>query len=247
MNTLLKKEGKLFVISTPIGNLEDITFRAIEILKSVDRIAAEDTRRTKLLLKRFNISKPLISYHDFNKQRRSAQILEYISRGESIGLVCDAGTPGISDPGYFLICQAIDHSIPIVPIPGPSAILTSLSVSGLPTDTFVFEGFLEARASKRKKQLEQLKDEKRTIIVFESPYRILKSLETILSILGNRQICIARELTKIYEEWMRGDVETVLCQLKKRKSIKGELTLIIRGKGKRSKREVSAKRDLRGK
>jgi 16S rRNA (cytidine1402-2'-O)-methyltransferase len=234
MGMPLNKNGKLFVISTPIGNLEDITFRAIEVLKSVDRIAAEDTRRTKLLLKRFNISKPLISYHDFNKQRRSTLILEYILKGESIGLVCDAGTPGISDPGYFLICKAIDHSIPIVPIPGPSAILTSLSVSGLPTDTFVFEGFLEARTSKRKKQLEQLKDEKRTIIMFESPHRILKSLEAILSILGNRQICIARELTKIYEEWIRGDVETVLSQLKKRKSIKGELTLIIRGKGKRS-------------
>lgn len=243
MGIQLNKNGKLFVISTPIGNLEDITYRAIEVLKSVDRIAAEDTRRTKLLLKRFNISKPLVSYHDFNKQKRAELILQQILKGESIGLVCDAGTPGISDPGYFLIRKAIDHSIPVIPIPGPSAILTSLSASGLPTDTFVFEGFVEARASKRKKQLEQLKDEKRTIIMFETPHRILKSLEMILHILGNRQICIARELTKIYEEWIRGDVETVLSQLKERKGIRGELTLIIRGKGKGSKKEFTAKTD----
>jgi 16S rRNA (cytidine1402-2'-O)-methyltransferase len=231
-----EKTGKLFVISTPIGHLDDITYRAVGILRSVDRIAAEDTRRTKLLLKKYNITKPLISYHDFNKEKKAPSIIQHISRGESIALVSDAGTPGVSDPGYRLIRKAIDECIPVIPIPGPSAILAGLSASGLPTDSFVFEGFVEARGSRREKQIERLKDEERTIVMFESPYRILKSLETILNILGNRQICVARELTKIYEEWIRGDVKEVLDQLKKRKSVKGEITLIIQGKGKRTKK-----------
>ena len=231
-----EKIGKLFVISTPIGHLDDITFRAVEILKSVDRIAAEDTRRTKLLLKKYNIAKPLISYHDFNKEKRAPSIIQHILCGESIALVSDAGTPGVSDPGYRLIRNAIDECIPVIPIPGPSAILTGLSASGLPTDRFVFEGFMEARGSRREKQIEMLKEEERTIVMFESPYRILKSMEAILNIMGNRQICVARELTKIYEEWIRGDVKEVLDQLKKRKGIKGEITLIIQGKGKRAKK-----------
>ena len=236
MDMHLEKTGKLFVISTPIGHLDDITYRAVEILKSVDRIAAEDTRRTKLLLKKYNIAKPLISYHDFNKEKRGPAIIQHILNGESIALVSDAGTPGVSDPGYRLIRNAIDECIPVIPIPGPSAILSGLSASGLPTDRFVFEGFMEGRGSRREKQIERLKEEERTIVMFESPHRILKSLESILNIMGNRQICVAREITKIYEEWIRGDVKEVLDQLKKRKGIKGEITLIIQGKGKRTRR-----------
>lgn len=237
MDLASKNTGKLFIIGTPIGNLEDITFRAVDVLKSVDRIAAEDTRRTKKLLNKFGISRPLTSYHDFNKQRIAIKIIKRLLSGESLALVSDAGTPGISDPGYYLIRLALDHSIPVIPVPGPSALLASLSVSGLPTDRFVFEGFVEGRHNKRNKQLEGLKDEERTIIMFESPYRLLKTLEAILNIIGNRQICIARELTKIHEELVRGDIETLLSVFKKRKSIKGEITLIIQGKGKRPQKE----------
>lgn len=236
MDILSDKTGKLFVIATPIGNLEDITIRAINILNSVDLIVAEDTRRTKTLIKRYDISKPLDSYHDFNKQKKSPVIIKRLLNGESVALVSDAGTPGISDPGYYLIRLALDQSIPVVPIPGPSAAIASLSVSGLPTDRFVFEGFVEARSSKRQKQLENLKDEERTIIIFDSPLRVVKTLDAIMNTLGKRQICVARELTKIYEEWIRGDTETVLSILKGRNRIKGEITLIIQGKGKRLKK-----------
>ncbi|MGA1843267.1 MAG: 16S rRNA (cytidine(1402)-2'-O)-methyltransferase [bacterium] len=221
------------MIGTPIGNLNDITLRAVEVLKGVDRVAAEDTRHTRRLLSRLHISKPMVSYHEFNEQKRGASIIRSLLEGASIALVSDAGTPGISDPGYRLVREAIQHDIAVVPIPGPSAILAALSASGLPTDSFVFEGFLEARETRRRKQLERLKDEERTIILFESPHRVLKGLDAVLEILGNRPICLARELTKIHEELLRGDVAAVLENLKKRGRIKGEITLIIQGKGRK--------------
>lgn len=221
------------MIGTPIGNLNDITFRAVEVLKGVDRVAAEDTRKTRRLLSRLHISKPMVSYHEFNEQKRGASIIHSLLEGESIAIVSDAGTPGISDPGYRLVREAIHHDIAVVPIPGPSAILAALSASGLPTDSFVFEGFMEARENRRRKQLERLKEEERTIILFESPHRVLKGLEAILEVLGNRPICVARELTKVYEELLRGEVATVLENLKKRGRIRGEITLIIQGKGRK--------------
>lgn len=235
------KTGELFVIATPIGNLEDMTFRAVKVLKSVDLIAAEDTRRTKRLMNEFLISKPLSSYHDFNKKKMAPSIIKRLLNGESIALVSDAGTPGISDPGYYLIRLALDNDIPVVPIPGACAVPASLSVSGLATDRFVFEGFVEAKTTKRQKQLERLKDDERTIIMFESPYRLVQTLEAILNIIGNRQICVVRELTKIHEEFIRGDAETVLSIFKKRNRIKGEITLIIQGRGKRIKKERKTK------
>ncbi|MGA1796195.1 MAG: 16S rRNA (cytidine(1402)-2'-O)-methyltransferase [bacterium] len=233
MDESSKKRGTLFVIGTPIGNLNDITLRAIEVLKGVDRVAAEDTRQTRRLLSRLHISKPMLSYHEFNEQKRGASIIRSLLEGTSIALVSDAGTPGISDPGYRLVRDAIQHDIAVVPIPGPSAILAALSASGLPTDSFVFEGFLEGRETRRRKQLERLKEEERTIILFESPHRVLKGLQAVLEILGNRPICLARELTKIHEELLRGDVAAVLENLKKRGRIKGEITLIIQGKGRK--------------
>ncbi len=236
MDELINKSGILFVIGTPIGNLEDISFRAVNILNTVDLIVAEDTRRTKKLMNRFGISKPLTSYHDFNKLKKAPGIIQKLQNGRSIALVSDAGTPGISDPGYYLISMALNQSIDVIPIPGPSAVITSLSVSGLPTDRFIFEGFVESKNSRRQKEFERLKDEERTIIMFESPYRLIKTLETILNTLGNRRICITRELTKIHEEIIRADVEEALSIFRQRKSIKGEITLIIQGKGKRSKK-----------
>lgn len=225
----------LYIVSTPIGNLGDITSRAVVILRSVDRIAAEDTRRTRRLLSSLQIGTPLVSYHDFNKQKRAPRIIEQLLSGESLALVSDAGTPGISDPGYLLIRMAIEHSIPVIPVPGPSSVLAALSVSGLPTDRFVFEGFLDARGGRRRRELEGLRDEERTIVLFESPYRIASTMEDIVNVLGNRQICMAREMTKVHEEVIRGDAETVLSLLKGRERIRGEITLIIQGKGKREK------------
>lgn len=218
----------LYIVSTPIGNLEDITLRALSILKEVDTIACEDTRRSRVLLNCYKIKKPLISFNDHNKERRTPELIKRIKNGESIALISDAGTPGVSDPGFYLIRESIREGIEIIPIPGPSAFLSGLVVSGLPCDRFVFEGFLPKREGKKKKRLEALKYEPRTMVFYESPYRLIRTLENMLSILSNRRVAIARELTKKFEEVMRGRISELLPQLEDRR-IKGEAVLIVEG------------------
>ena len=218
--------GILYIVSTPIGNLEDITLRALKVLKEVDLIAAEDTRRTKGLLNHYGISKPLTSYFSHNEKEKGEYLLNKLKDGENIALVSDAGTPGISDPAYYLIKLALENNIEVHPIPGPAGVITALSVSGLPTDKFIFEGFLPRKSGKRLKRLESFINEERTIIIYESPYRILATLQEIRDILGNRPVAVGREMTKVYEEIIRGTADEVIQKLKGRK-VKGEITLII--------------------
>jgi 16S rRNA (cytidine1402-2'-O)-methyltransferase len=228
-------KGTLYIISTPIGNLEDITLRALRILKEVDLIAAEDTRHTGSLLKHFGIQKPLTSYFERNELKKRELIAFRLKQGDRIALVSDAGTPGISDPGFRLIQTAIENKIPIVPIPGPSAAMVALSVSGLPTDAFLFKGFLPHKSKKRKDLLKQLEETKETLIFYESPHRITETLKDIFDTLGDREMVLARELTKIYEEILRGKVSEIQNQVGERK-LKGEITLVLAGKI-RKKRE----------
>lgn len=195
--------GTLYIVSTPIGNLADMTLRAIETLKTVDLIAAEDTRHTKILLDRYQITTPTTSYFEYNKVRKADYILGLLREGKSVALVSDAGTPGISDPGYAIIRSAIDAAIPVAPIPGPSAFVAALVVSGKPTNRFVFEGFLSNKAIRRKNQLTKLKGEERTVILYESPHRIAALIADILAVYGDIEIVVARELTKKFEEVVR--------------------------------------------
>jgi 16S rRNA (cytidine1402-2'-O)-methyltransferase len=222
-------KGTLYIVSTPIGNREDITLRALRILKEVDLIAAEDTRHTGLLLRHFGIQTPLTSYFEGNESRKKEFILSKLTQGERVALVSDAGTPGISDPGFRLIQTAIEHQIPIVPIPGASAVIAALSVSGLPTDAFVFRGFLPHKTKKRRDLLEELSAARETLIFYESPHRISETLKDIYEVLGDRKIVLTRELTKIYEEVLRGKVSEIQLQIGERK-LKGEITLVISGK-----------------
>ncbi len=200
----------LYLVSTPIGNLKDITFRAIEVLKNVDIIASEDTRRTKILLSAYNIKKPLISYYDHNKENRTPEIISRIKSGETIALVTDSGTPGIQDPGFYLVREAISNGIDVTAVPGPSAFVNGLVISGIPTDRFSFEGFLSRRRGRRKKKLKEIANYKGTLIFYESPHRLLPFLEDIMEVLGNRKIAIIREMTKKYEEIKRGTVEDMI-------------------------------------
>ena len=218
----------LYVVSTPIGNLEDITLRALRILGSVGTIAAEDTRHTRKLLNRHNIHATLTSYHDLNKEEKAPVLIQYLKEGRSIALVTDAGTPCISDPGYYLINRCIQDSIPIVPIPGPSAFLAALSISGLPTDSFHFQGFLPRKKIARRNLFKTLEHEKRTLVFYESPHRILQCITDILETMGDRRIVIARELTKVFEETIRGRASRIIGLLEKKK-LRGEFTLIIEG------------------
>jgi 16S rRNA (cytidine1402-2'-O)-methyltransferase len=223
------RKGTLYIVSTPIGNLEDITLRALRILKEVDMIAAEDTRHTGLLLKHFGIQKPMTSYFEGNELRKREFILSRWKQGDRVALVSDAGTPGISDPGFRLIQLAIDHEIPVIPIPGPSAVIAALSVAGLPTDAFLFKGFLPHKSKKRRDLLRELEDVKETLIFYESPHRISETLNDIFDILGDREMVLTRELTKVYEEVLRGKLSEILTQMGERK-LKGEITLVISGK-----------------
>jgi 16S rRNA (cytidine1402-2'-O)-methyltransferase len=222
-------KGILYIVSTPIGNLEDVTLRAVRVLKEVNLIAAEDTRRTGLLLKHYDIRTPLTSFFEGNELKKRDFILSKLTDGDSISLVSDAGTPGISDPGFRLIQRAIEEKIPIVPIPGPSAVIAALSVSGLPTDAFLFRGFLSHKSKKRRDLLQELEGLRETLVFYESPYRILETLQDILDILGDREIVLARELTKAYEEILRGKVSDIRRQVAGRR-LKGEITLVISGK-----------------
>jgi 16S rRNA (cytidine1402-2'-O)-methyltransferase len=220
------KKGTLYIVATPIGNLEDITFRAVRILQEVDLIAAEDTRHSRKLLTHFGISQQLTSYFDHNKNFKGAFILEKLKQGLSVALISDAGTPCISDPGYQLIREAVAADISVIPIPGPSAAIAALSASGLQTDSFVFEGFLPNRQGKRRNKLLALREEKRVIILHESPKRLQAALSDMLEVLGDREIVIAREITKIYEEFTRGFLSEIILKFKDRQ-VKGEVILLV--------------------
>jgi 16S rRNA (cytidine1402-2'-O)-methyltransferase len=219
--------GTLYIVATPIGNLEDITLRALRVLREVDWIACEDTRQTRKLLEHFGIAKPMMSYYEHNEAARAAELVERMMTGASIALVTDAGTPLVSDPGYRLVQAAIAASIRVVPVPGPSAGVCALSAAGLPTDAFRFCGFLPPKSSQRRKTLEQLKPETGSLIFYETPHRILEALEDVSTVMGSRPVVIARELTKLHEEFLRGTAAEVRAQLASRPSVKGEITLLI--------------------
>ena len=222
--------GTIYLVATPLGNLEDITLRALRILREVDLIACEDTRHTGKLLKHFEIDKPLISFHEHNEAERARELVERAARGVSIAIVSDAGMPGISDPGYRVVQESIEAGVTVIPIPGPVALETALAASGLPTDAFRFGGFLPPKATQRRKVLEGLADDPATLIFYEAPHRILNTLEDIVVTLGDRPTVVARELTKVHEEFLRGPASQVLATLNKRGSVKGEMTLLI-GRG----------------
>jgi 16S rRNA (cytidine1402-2'-O)-methyltransferase len=220
--------GILYVVATPIGNLEDITLRALRILREeVAAIACEDTRQTRKLLEHFQIHKPLVSYHEHNERVRAAELVEQLERGDSIALVSDAGTPLLSDPGYRLVSAAISKGISVVPLPGASALLSTLAASGLPTDEFYFRGFLPAKSGARRRVLEEIVKERGTVVAYESPHRILETLHDMADLLGNRPVVVGRELTKLHEEFLRGSAQEILDQLSQRGSIKGEFTIAI--------------------
>lgn len=218
--------GKLYIVATPIGNLEDITYRAINILQNVDIIAAEDTRHTLKLLNHYNITKHLISYHRHNEDIKSDELLNKLKNGNNVALVSDAGTPGICDPGAIIIKKCLEQNIQVIPIPGACAFVNGLICSGLNTDAFLFLGFLPLNKKNRKYRLEQIENSKQTIIIYEAPHKLQTTLEDLQKILGDRKIVIARELTKIHEEFIRGNVDEVI---EKTKDIKGEIIILIEG------------------
>ncbi|PSB18357.1 16S rRNA (cytidine(1402)-2'-O)-methyltransferase [Phormidesmis priestleyi ULC007] len=221
--------GTLYIVGTPIGNLEDMTVRAVRILQTVDLIAAEDTRHTGKLLHHFQIKTPQISYHEHNLTTRTSELLSRLQQGRSIALVSDAGMPGISDPGYELVKACADEAITVVPIPGASAVITALSASGLPSDRFIFEGFLPAKSQARRPHLESLRSESRTIVFYESPHRLRATLQDLADMLGSdRSITLARELTKLHEEFWRGTVDEAI-ELYLKREPQGEYTIIVAG------------------
>jgi 16S rRNA (cytidine1402-2'-O)-methyltransferase len=218
----------LYLVGTPIGNLEDISLRALRVLKEVDVIACEDTRQTQKLLNHYAIATRTTSYHEHNEQQKSAELVDQMQEGASVALVTDAGMPGISDPGYRLITLAIRHGVPVVPVPGASAFLAALVASGLPTDSFHFGGFLPAKRGERRAALEEVKDSPETQLFYEAPHRIVEALTDVVEILGPaRNVVVAREVTKLHEEFLRGSGSEVLEVLKKREAVKGEITLLI--------------------
>lgn len=218
--------GCLYLVGTPIGNLEDITMRALRILREVDQIACEDTRHTQKLLSHYEIHKPLVSYHEHNEMTRAPELVLSMEQGAKIALVSDAGTPLISDPGHRLVSLCVRHKITIVPIPGPSALLASLSASGLPNEEFLFVGFLPARSGERRRALERLRIEDRTIILYEAPHRIAECVADAREVLGDRAGCIAREVTKLHEEFIRGKLSDLSNALNETPA-RGEITLLI--------------------
>jgi 16S rRNA (cytidine1402-2'-O)-methyltransferase len=217
----------LYLVATPIGNLEDITYRAVRVLNEVGLIACEDTRHTRKLLNHYGISTPTISYHEHNEVQRAGQLLQKLHEGLSVALVSDSGTPLISDPGYRLVLRAIEEGIRVEPVPGPSAALAALTASGLPTDEFHFVGFLPAKPGRRRRMLENLKDLESTLILYEAPHRILETLEDIAAVMGDRRAVLAREITKLHEEFLRGAPAEISAALRARPAIKGEITLLV--------------------
>ena len=218
--------GTLYLVATPIGNLEDITLRALRTLKECDLVAAEDTRRTGQLLKHFGIAKPLLSYFQFNEARRSEEILERLARGEKVALVTDAGSPGISDPGERVVRAAIGAGLRVESVPGPCALVAGLTASGLPTEEFHFIGFLPHKAGQRRRELERLKGIAGTLVLYESPYRVVKLLGELNEVFTGRQVVLARELTKKFEEYLRGTPAELLAQVQQR-SLKGEFVVLV--------------------
>jgi len=219
------------VVATPIGNMDDITIRALKTLREVDLIAAEDTRRTGKLLAFHRITAPLISYHEHNENERTAALIDRLKNGESIALLTDAGTPSVSDPGYRLVKAATENDIRVIPIPGASAAVTALCASGLPTDAFIFVGFPARKKARRRKQLESLAAETRTLIIYESPRRICNLLKEVEMVMGERYVVLGREMTKLHEEFVRGPVSDIARTLAQRPTVKGECTLVISGAG----------------
>ncbi len=219
--------GKLYLVATPIGNLEDITFRAINTLKEVDIIAAEDTRHTLKLLNHYEISKPLISYHRHNEDVKSDVLISKLLEGQNIAVVTDAGTPGISDPGEEIVKEAIKNSIEVIPIPGACALINALIVSGLNTKSFAFYGFLPLNKKNREDALNKIKKENKTVILYEAPHKILKTLQDILNVIGDVNCVLAKEITKIHEEYNRGKISEIIDKLSEKESIKGEFVILL--------------------
>lgn len=218
----------LYLVSTPIGNLEDITLRALNVLKSVDLIACEDTRHTRRLLDHFGIRKPTVSYHEHNEQARTEELVQRLLSGSSVAIVSDAGTPGISDPAYRIVLAAIEHGIVVTPIPGAVAAIAGLIASGLPTDSFLFAGFLPPKKTARRSRLEELKAERATLIFYEAPHRVRETLADALEVLGDRQASLARELTKLHEQFLRGTLSEIAAHFDDTQP-RGEMTLVIAG------------------
>jgi 16S rRNA (cytidine1402-2'-O)-methyltransferase len=231
-------DGTLYLVATPIGNLEDITLRALRVLREADLIACEDTRQTRKLLDHYQIRKPLVSYHEHNEAARAEELVERAAGGASVAVVTDAGTPGVADPGYRVVRKAIERGVAIVPIPGPVAAAAALAASGLPVEAFRFGGFLPPKRSRRRKMLEALAGESATLVFYEAPHRILDALEDVLAVLGPRPVVVAREMTKVHEEFLRGGADEVLSALRARDVIKGEITLLI-GRGETSRAETA--------
>jgi 16S rRNA (cytidine1402-2'-O)-methyltransferase len=237
-----RNKGTLYLVATPIGNLEDITFRALRVLREAGVIACEDTRHTAKLLQHYGIEKPTVSYHEHNEAARAEELVATLEHGVDVAQVSDAGMPGISDPGYRVVRLAIEHGISVVPVPGPAAAITALAASGLPTDSFQFLGFLPARSGERRSLLESLRDEQLTTIAYEAPHRIAEAMKDLVAILGaERPVALARELTKVHEEFIRGSAAEVLARLEQRE-VKGEITLLI-GKAAEGARQAQ-KKDL---
>lgn len=222
-------KGVLYIVSTPIGNLEDITLRALRVLKEVDLIAAEDTRHSLKLLNHYGISRPIVSYWGEKEKVKAEETLQRLNAGKSVALISDAGTPGISDPGSVLIRRALEEGIEVVPVPGPSAVIAALSVSGLSTEEFVFLGFLPSKQSQRKKVLKELSFEKRTLVAYEAPHRILGAVADMSGIFGERRAVVIKEITKLYEEIIRGSMSEILARLKDSR-IAGEYVIVVEGR-----------------
>ncbi len=229
--------GIIYLVPTPIGNMGDITARSIEILSSVDVIACEDTRTSGGLLKKLDIKKRLISYHDFNEARRAEQLVALIKEGQNVAVITDAGAPGISDPAYRVVRAAIDNGIEVSALPGANAVIPALTASGLPTDRFFFEGFLSNKSAARQRRLEQLATFEHTLVFYESPHRVHKALADMQTVLGDREACLAREISKKFEQYLRGPISTILEKITDRK-VKGEIVLVVAGN-----REKAKKRD----
>lgn len=233
------EKGKIFLVPTPIGNLEDMTPRAVETLRTVDIVACEDTRHSGNLLKKLGLKKTLISYHDFNERSRAGQLLTKVLSGTSVAVITDGGSPGISDPAYRIVRAAVDAGVEVVALPGATAIIPALTASGLPTDRFFFEGFLPPKSAARKKRLEILREMEHTIVFYESPHRVVRTLGDICEVLGERHACLAREISKKFEQYLRGTTGEILSQIKV-KPVKGEIVLVVAGKARKGKKDKTS-------